>query len=574
MSSTRNVRHIKKVRAEDFGGPQKPRSGFFIFCDRLRPEILKEQRQASTDAGGKFSVAQVAKILGDKWKNEVTEEEKNKLSAESDQEKANYKVQMEQWMLTEGYQLFKEQVEGRRQQQEAKALKQQMKDAGMPSRPQNAFMQFSKSVATDVCDALRSEDQAVTMLNRATESKKRWDALGEEERRKWSKKYKDDRLRYEEEMDIWEQTPAGQEQAARRATLAEEYAKKSREQLEYDLKRRECLEMGMPTRAHTAYFYFRQSTFGKEEAEMDALNEDAVDEDGLLNGGAGSSPSKGGRGARGGTTKAKQRAKEAREAWDMLKPDEQEVWRLKEKQEEEKYLDGLKLWGDTHPELHEELTELDKKATAVREKLRKATSAERIEQKKAEKAKRQEEEEIRSGVLGPRGTGYGKGAFGGVVQPPRARSGSIYSLNGAFDRRESRMQIEQIHRTTAEQMGRTDADPSAGLSKRSKNSRSASSSSSDARGGLGLDDDALEAGGKSGKKSLKRPRESLNFNMERGYRAGVNGLTGNGQWSKDQVLAGKSYKQAHGHFAGEQDGEDSASDDDVFEPDQASKRYR
>jgi len=78
---------IKEVK--DPNRPKRAKSAYLFFCDKKRPALMKKMREKQ----GKVQLAEIAKVLGAKWKK-LTDEQKVPYSASAEQDKHRYEEAM------------------------------------------------------------------------------------------------------------------------------------------------------------------------------------------------------------------------------------------------------------------------------------------------------------------------------------------------------------------------------------------------------------------------------------------------------------------------------------------------
>jgi len=77
--------------------PKKPKSGYFIYCDKFRPQLI--QNFKDNNPGKKVNIGNIAKILGAEWKKLKNRTKYDKLAAK---EKVRYEEKMQKYKETYG----------------------------------------------------------------------------------------------------------------------------------------------------------------------------------------------------------------------------------------------------------------------------------------------------------------------------------------------------------------------------------------------------------------------------------------------------------------------------------------
>merc|ERR1719228_1238553 len=172
--------------------PKKPPTAYFLFTAKIRKE--------TTAANPEMKITQLAKVMGQKWK-EISEEEKKVYQEQAAKLKEEHKNTVAEYERSEQYQAYKRQVAAWEAEQEAKkqeakqaktgdkspirpkvSLPRKPKDPKAPKKPLTAYLLFSGSV--------RSQSMADNPVMKITQIAKvigqKWKALTDEERKKWT----------------------------------------------------------------------------------------------------------------------------------------------------------------------------------------------------------------------------------------------------------------------------------------------------------------------------------------------------------------------------------------------------
>lgn len=196
---------MPKVKADQFEGPKKYRSGFFIYTDEMRPKVMAELKSKH---GAEFKIGMVAKELGELWKG-VDQSKKDEYSAQSAKEKVEWEAAMEKWKLSDSYQQFARSKANETQKKANKANAKEAKEAGMPTKPPAAYMAYSMEVTNGIIEKLKAEGKPCDMKTRAAIVKEQWEALSAEEKADREKKFKEAQEKYKVDIAAWNETEAG-----------------------------------------------------------------------------------------------------------------------------------------------------------------------------------------------------------------------------------------------------------------------------------------------------------------------------------------------------------------------------
>merc|ERR1719161_2601512 len=111
----------KNVMPDEFGGPQKPQSGFMLFSNAERPRVMEKEKADCETKGEKLEVSKVAKKLGEMWKD-LPEAQKKEYNDKALKDKEAYVAAEEAWKKTDKYKEFlKEQAKHKKKKADKKA---------------------------------------------------------------------------------------------------------------------------------------------------------------------------------------------------------------------------------------------------------------------------------------------------------------------------------------------------------------------------------------------------------------------------------------------------------------------
>lgn len=111
----------KNVMPIEFGGPQRPKSGYMLFGDNKREEVMIDLRAKAEAAGVTLKIAEVGKALGDLWKA-TPESVKAEFNGRAKDLAEKYKKDEAAWKETPAYAEFqKEQSVHKKKKADKKA---------------------------------------------------------------------------------------------------------------------------------------------------------------------------------------------------------------------------------------------------------------------------------------------------------------------------------------------------------------------------------------------------------------------------------------------------------------------
>merc|ERR1719499_105600 len=84
-------------KPKDVNAPKKPPTAYFIFTAKIRAE--------TTAANPEMKITQIAKVMGQKWK-EISEEEKKEYQDEAAKLKEQHKITVEEYKKSDLYQEY------------------------------------------------------------------------------------------------------------------------------------------------------------------------------------------------------------------------------------------------------------------------------------------------------------------------------------------------------------------------------------------------------------------------------------------------------------------------------------
>eukprot|EP00392_Amoebophrya_sp_AT5.2_P004356 g4364.t1 len=143
----------KSVKQETYGGPARAKSGFMLFCDEKRPEVMKQLQEEAAD--GKLKMADMGKKLGDMWK-EVAD--KTKWETVAAEQKKSYEAKLEEWKKSAEYKEYLKADGAHKKKKKGAAAKKEAQESGMPKAPASGYMQFSASIMKEVMEEMQKKN--------------------------------------------------------------------------------------------------------------------------------------------------------------------------------------------------------------------------------------------------------------------------------------------------------------------------------------------------------------------------------------------------------------------------------
>lgn len=201
----------KNVNPKDFGGPQRPLSAYFKWADDRRGELIEKKKKEAEAKGEKIKITEVGKELSENWKA-LDESVKNEYSEKVAKEKSVYESKLSEWKQTQGYkdyELAKKKLSKDRALKSKKA-NDDIKLAGMPKRPQNAYFQFSQSIVKEaMAYAMANKKEGENhMTLQARYVKEKYAGLSAEQKQVWADKAAAEKVKYEAKMEEFKKSDA------------------------------------------------------------------------------------------------------------------------------------------------------------------------------------------------------------------------------------------------------------------------------------------------------------------------------------------------------------------------------
>jgi len=194
--------------------PKRAASAYFLFGNSVRDGLMEENKKAN---GGKAKVAEVAKRIGELWK-ELGEKEKAKFEEQAKEGKEKQAAAMK---------AYKETADP------LSVLKEKYADL-IPKKPVTAFWIFSQdpSERSKAEKALKDANEEAGHKRVTAKIGEIWKALKDSEKEVWNEKLKKATTEYEEKKKIWEARPEFAEYDRLEKEQKEQKAKEKAEEKE------------------------------------------------------------------------------------------------------------------------------------------------------------------------------------------------------------------------------------------------------------------------------------------------------------------------------------------------------
>lgn len=178
-----------KVNIEDFGGPKRPMSAYFLWMNENREKI-------QADLGTK-NVGEVGKEAGERWKK-VTAADRKKYEDKAEKAKADYEKTMAVFQKSSKFAEWKAaQSDAKEAKGEKVAGKKREREEGEPKRPQSAYFLWLNTVGRE--DLKKSSpDAKVTEI--AKMGGETWGKMETKEKKPWEDKAEKLKAQYQKDV--------------------------------------------------------------------------------------------------------------------------------------------------------------------------------------------------------------------------------------------------------------------------------------------------------------------------------------------------------------------------------------
>lgn len=186
--ATKKRKSSGKKAAKDPNRPKRNMSAYFLYSNANRARIQAENPDA------KFG--DIAKLISAEFKS-LTDKEKKKWDKKAVKDKERYLDEMSRYEPPEDDSDSDDSDDGKKKK---KKKKKPAKDPNRPKRNMSAFFLFSCAHRAEI----KGENPDASFGDLAKLVSQRFNSLSEKERKKWDKKAAKDKIRYQEEMKVYE----------------------------------------------------------------------------------------------------------------------------------------------------------------------------------------------------------------------------------------------------------------------------------------------------------------------------------------------------------------------------------
>lgn len=174
----------------DPNAPKRPMSAYFLYANKMRPQVMKDHPDAT--------VGQIGKMLGNMWK-QATDSEKAPHEKLAKKNNEQYHTQREKYEKSMDY---------RKHQMTMLAWKIHAtkkpfgRDENAPKKAPSAYMLYAASVRKQIVE----ENPDMTSADIMKEQSVMWKALSDEERAPWNVKGAAEKKKYQAKVDRYMKT--------------------------------------------------------------------------------------------------------------------------------------------------------------------------------------------------------------------------------------------------------------------------------------------------------------------------------------------------------------------------------
>lgn len=185
---------MPKVNIEDFGGPKRPQSSYFLWMGANRDKIC-------ADLGTK-SVGEVGKEAGARWKA-VDSATQKKYEEKAAKAKAEYEKKMAAFEKTDTHREWKAAQKAAKEEKAESAekggkAKKREREEGEPKRPQSAYFLWMNTVGREDIKKASPDSSVSEMAKQCGEA---WRKMTETEKKPWDNKAAKAKAEYQKTME-------------------------------------------------------------------------------------------------------------------------------------------------------------------------------------------------------------------------------------------------------------------------------------------------------------------------------------------------------------------------------------
>lgn len=214
----------KAPKPQDFNGPAKPLSAYFLYGNEIRPAVMEKMR---AEKGADFKITMLGSEIASQWKS-VDQAKKQELSAKAVELKKEYEIKQKAWKASEDFMKFRKAEAEFKQKKNAKTAKAELAAAGCPKKAQTARFAFQAKVLSEVMRELKEAGKDLSMVNRSAAVTAKWNALSAEEKKVYEDQAVEARKAYDVAMTAFKQSEQWQSHSQKQLEEKKEHPPKTR----------------------------------------------------------------------------------------------------------------------------------------------------------------------------------------------------------------------------------------------------------------------------------------------------------------------------------------------------------
>ena len=126
---------VKKApKQTQFGGPARPKLGYFLFLDTVREKIMADVKSEAEAAGGKFDLSQIGRRGAAQW-GQLSDADKKTYNDKYAAEKKEFDVKQALWEQSDKGKEFKAEKALFNKDKKNGDAKKELFEAGYPKKP-------------------------------------------------------------------------------------------------------------------------------------------------------------------------------------------------------------------------------------------------------------------------------------------------------------------------------------------------------------------------------------------------------------------------------------------------------
>jgi len=177
-------------RPTDEAAPKRYLSAYFLWANKMRPSVMKDNPEAL--------VGDLGKILGNMWKK-TSAADRASFEAKAAKDRVVYLGKVEKYRKSKNFKKFQMQLHAWKIHETKKPYP---RDTNAPKRPLTAYMLYSGSIRSKIV----KENPSFTAPQVMKEQSIRWKAVTDKERKPWLEKGEAEKAKYQKKLTRYMKT--------------------------------------------------------------------------------------------------------------------------------------------------------------------------------------------------------------------------------------------------------------------------------------------------------------------------------------------------------------------------------